>query len=124
MESFRASTQYGNWEGTAAADGQPSSLDEYLRENGLIKPSEFLVAASLHVGEHDFCSVRAFVFERGSNFESANAAISASSEPIPVRRVQIKLNAQEFMLLFKRFSVLLTRHGLQLEGREYDATEG
>ncbi len=64
MESFKASVQYGDWEGTAAADGAHAiSVDDYLEKKGLIKSGEFLLATSLWVGEnHDgklgsvFCS--------------------------------------------------------------------
>lgn len=123
MEYFKASTQYGDWEGTAAADAQPSSLQEYLEEKGLIKPDEFLVAASLYVGEHNSALVQAFVFQNARNFASVRDAIVAINGRVPVRRVNIKLTTEEFMLLFKRFRVVLTWHGLQLEGRDYVATE-
>jgi len=123
MESFKASTQYGDWEGTAAADGQPSSLHEYLKEKGLMKPHEFLVAATLYVGEHGFDSpfIRAFVFQNGDDYKAVVDALAAINGPIPVRSVEVKLTTEEFLQLFKRFDVMLTWRGLQLEGRDYIA---
>ncbi len=70
MGYFKASTQYGDWKGTAAADDPQSSLRELLADKGLIKPGEFLIAATLHVSEPKYTSVRAFVFQNGENIES------------------------------------------------------
>jgi hypothetical protein len=125
LESFKASTQYGDWEGTAKADDQPKSLHNYLEEKGLMKEHEFLLAATIYVGEHDFDSpyIKAFVFEKGRNFESVKHEIDAMEGPIPVREVRVELTTREFLDLFKRFDVVLTWHGLELEGREYRAVE-
>jgi hypothetical protein len=119
MESFKASVQYGDWEGTAAADdAHQTSLTEYFRGKGQISTNEFLIAASLYVSE-GFTNVRAFVFQKEHNFESVRNALAAIARPIPVREVDVKLTPEEFIGLFKRFYVMLTRHGLQLEGRDY-----
>jgi hypothetical protein len=76
MESFKASTQYGDWKGTAAADGADArALHSYLEEKKLIKEGEFLVAVSPYTGEHDFVSISAFVFENGDEFQSVKDAI-------------------------------------------------
>jgi hypothetical protein len=125
LESFKASAQYGDWKGTVAADSQPSGLREWLEENKLIEDGEFLVAATLYVSEHNFDSphVRAFVFENARKFESVRDAIAATKGPIPVREVRVNLSTEEFFDLFKRFDVMLTWHGLELEGREYSAKE-
>jgi hypothetical protein len=49
METFKASAQYGDWQGTAAADDAHSDLREYLEGKKLINPNEFLIAATLYV---------------------------------------------------------------------------
>jgi hypothetical protein len=131
METFRASVQYGDWEGTAAADDAShgtTSFEVYLEKKKLIKPNEFLVAASLWVGEnHDnklgSVLVQAFLFKGHHDFESLRAALAAAPDPIPVRAVDITLTLEEFIGLFKRFDVMLTWRGLSLEGREFAATE-
>ena len=49
---FKAGTQYGDWEGTAAADGPNSdSIERYLEANGLINPGEYLIATSISIIE-------------------------------------------------------------------------
>ena len=125
MEFFKAATQYGDWEGTAAADEQPSSIRDYLKEKGLIQSHEFLVAATLYVTEHGYNKpfIRAFIFENADNVGSVRDAINANEGPIPVRTVEVPLTTEEFLSLFKRFNVMLTWRGLSLAGREYDAKE-
>lgn len=124
MERFKASTQYGDWEGTAAADNQPTSLHDFLEEKGLIEEHEFLLAATLYVGEHSYDSpyVKAYLF-KGDDYESVKKKLDANKGPIPVREVDIKLTTEEFLELFKRFDVMLTWHGLNLQGREFVTTE-
>jgi hypothetical protein len=122
MERFKASVQYGDWEGTASADGNHSSdFSEYLRKKKLISDSEYLVAISFYAGERDFTSIRAFVVEKGENYESVRSLLKTASGPVKVREIELELSRQEFFALFKRFSVVLTWHGLDLEDREYDS---
>ena len=125
MESFKASTQYGDWQGSASADSvHTTTFHEYLEKKGLLKPTEFLGAVSLFTSEHDFAVVHAFVFTKaGDNFESVKETLDATDGPVPVRRISIKMTAKEFLNLFKRFDVMLTWHGLELDGREYDVEE-
>lgn len=118
MEFFRASTQYGDWEGTAAADDStPHGLREYLTENGLMTADEFLIAANLFASE-GFTSIRAFVVP-GENFQKVKESLSSAGNPITVREVGLDLTKEEFFDLFKRLDILLTWHGLELKGREY-----
>ena len=120
MESFKAATQYGDWEGSTKADDSDSNrVLEHLRKQGLVNENEFLIAISFYSGEHGFTYVRAFVFDKGTHYESVKSALDANDNPIKVREVDVKLTAQEFLALFKRFSIVLTWHGLELEDREY-----
>jgi len=122
MPDFKASTQYGDWKGTAAADEQYDALRKLVRDKELIKPGEFLIAVTLHVIErHSY--IHALVFEKGDTFESVKKALEEIDGPIPVRDVRVELTTEEFLALFKQFSVVLTWHGLPLEDREYQTTE-
>jgi hypothetical protein len=119
MESFKASTQYGDWEGTAAADNSDRvGVHEYLGEKVLLYPNGFLLAVSFYAGE-SYMHVRAFALQGADKFESVQAVLSTISGPIPVREINIELTSEEFLNLFKRFHVMLTWHGLGLEGRDY-----
>lgn len=120
MEFFKASVQYGDWEGTASADNADfGKVRDYFDKQQLIKSTEFLLSISIYSGEKDFQSIEAIIFEGANDFESVKTAIADKSRPIPVRRVKIELPMHEFLQLFKRFHVMLTWHGLELEGREY-----
>lgn len=125
MTHFKASVQYGDWEGTSAADNSDTAhIHKYLGDAGLIKDGEFLVAAELYVGENHGgnlgrISIRAFLFA-GTGYDTVKDALEATADPIPVRVVDIEIGLNEFFGLFKRFSVSLTHRGLNLEGREYE----
>lgn len=135
MAYFKASVQYGDWHGTAAADDiAPSSVSvrRYLREKGLIKPNEFLVAAELfaaethHNGQLAEPYIRAFLLEGADNYEDVKKRLEelqARDEPIPVRAVDINMSLGEFVGMFKRFAVMLTWQDLPLADREYTVTE-
>jgi hypothetical protein len=134
METFKASVQYGDWKGTAAADDidpAADSMDRYLEQNGLMKPDEFLLAAKLWVGENSDNKIagvyiRAYLLKDHENYESVKQTLKeleADGQPIPVREVSVKLTLEQFVALFKRFAVTLTYQDLPLEGREYSLTE-
>jgi len=78
MESFKASVQYGDWKGTAAADDADGekSIRDYLEKKQLIKPDEFLMAASLWVSEGHI-SIRAFLLKGHQDLESVQEALDA-----------------------------------------------
>lgn len=125
MESFKASVQYGDWEGTAAADDADfeHAIRSYLENRQLIEGDEFLVATSLWVSEGHL-SIRAFLLKGHQDFESVKQTLDAlNGEPVPVRVVDVPLSLEKFVALFKRFNVMFTWHGLQLEDREFSVTE-
>ena len=120
MQHFKASTQYGDWEGTSAADNSiPHGLREYLEEKGLIKADEFLVAASMYSSE-GYISVSAFAVPDG-NLQNVKESLDAKGDPVAVREIETELTRDEFFDLFKRLNLVLTRRGLDLGGREYSA---
>jgi len=52
MQIFKASVQYGDWKGTAAADNaDPRGIHELLREKGLISKTDFLIGVHVYIGE-------------------------------------------------------------------------
>lgn len=63
--------------------------------------------------------VEALIMDKASDFDTLEAWLKAHPGPLPVRTVRIRMSVIEFIALFKRFSVMLTRRGLGLVGREY-----
>lgn len=123
MGEFKASTHYGDWKGTAAADDQRSGLRDWLSEKGLVQPTEFLIAASLHIVEFQQAAyIHAYTLQNTENFEAARESLSTTEGPIPVRQRKVDLTTEEFLDLFKQFSVVLTWHDLSLKGREFEVT--
>ena len=120
---FKAGVQYGDWKGTAAADNADfSAMSKYLQQAGLLGTSEFLVGFEVYVGETrgtepPFFSSRAFIIQSG-DFETAKEAVD-SQNPLPVEAKDLDLKLADFFKLFKRFNLVLTHRGLDLENREY-----
>jgi hypothetical protein len=94
-------------------------VHSHLRDKGLIEPGEFLVAVSFYAAKPPF--VRAFMIP-GDKFETVQEALATNAGPISAREIDLELTTEEFLGLFKRFSVTLTWHGLELEGRDYSAS--
>jgi hypothetical protein len=118
METFKASVQYGDWEGTAAADDVDpiaDSLHTHLEKNGLMKPDDFLLAAKLWVGENSnnkiaYVFVHTYLLNQHQNVESVKETLDqleVDGEPVPVREVSLELTLEQFVAMFKRLAVTL-----------------
>ncbi|OJA25436.1 hypothetical protein [Burkholderia ubonensis] len=124
METFKATTQYGDWTGTASADrSDATTLSDLLLQRGLRTEEEFLVGAKLWVGEnhnnklaHVF--VHAYLFD-GTGFDDVSAAIAEAGDALKLKRVSVELTLEEYICLFKRFAVALSDPHFDLEGREF-----
>jgi hypothetical protein len=131
MTQFKASVQYGDFKGTAAADNADGEhdLNHFLKGKGMIQDGEFLVAASMWVGESSGGKlgrsyVKAYLYDKGdSNHDTVKAAIDATEGPISVRAVDIEVTPEQFISFFKRLEVFLTRPSLNLDGRELTTVE-
>ena len=129
MDTFKAHVQYGDWEGTAAADASDRlAIQEYLINEGLLRNNEFLLAVNLWVGESHHgkighVSIRAFIYEGEDNVDNLKPILDQLKTSIPVREVKASLTIEEFIGLYKRFDVLLTWHGLNLRDRVFSVTE-
>jgi hypothetical protein len=134
MAYFKASTQYGDWRGTASADDiDPSSVSvrRYIREKNVGKPTEFLIAVEFFLGETHHSNdlpkpfIHAYFLDGVAKYEEAQKKIEeyqARNEPIPVRQVDIDISLEEFFGMFKRFAVTLTWQDLPIADEEYRTT--
>jgi hypothetical protein len=124
-DRFRASVQYGDWEGTASADNADQrDLRNLLIEKKLMDGDrEFLVGATLWIGENHGGEVQApflhAILIEGTEYDRIEPRLKQRGDPIPTRNVDLELTLEEFLGLFKRVSVVLTARGLRLTDREY-----
>lgn len=122
---FSANVQYNDWKGTAAADnGDKHSVARWLTAKNQMREDEFLVGIDVFVGENhdgkhdDPIYVSALLVQKG-DFDSVKKMIDAATGPIFVRRVGFRINALEFLGLFKRLSIAISPANI-LAGVEYE----
>ncbi|HEV2078681.1 MAG TPA: hypothetical protein VGR19_02125 [Allosphingosinicella sp.] len=126
MQTFQAGVQYGDFEGSVAADRiDKGDMTDFLEAAGLMGPDDFLIGAEVFVGENHpgrmgSTFVRVFLIE-ARNYEEAKSLLAA--EPLEVRRVEVPVDLETFVRFFKRFNVIITRRGLNLIGREFQVRE-
>ncbi|VWD48196.1 hypothetical protein BCO18175_07405 [Burkholderia contaminans] len=124
METFKASTQYGDWKGSASADhSDATTLADLLLERELRTRDEFLAGVELYIGENHnnslgYTRVVAYLVD-GAGFDNALQAIEQAGPALKLKKVDVDLKLEEFLGLFKRFSVTLSNPRLGLEGREF-----
>jgi hypothetical protein len=126
-DTFRAGVQYGDWTGTAAADNaDKNDLSELLAAKKVFdREKEFLLGASLWIGENhggkaQSPHIAAIITSLDNTYDDLLPKLKAVNGPVPVRRIDVELSLDEFIGLFKKFAVMLTRRGLGLEDREYE----
>jgi len=122
-QAFKAYAQYGDWDGTANADGADQrGLYKWLEKNGHAKEGEFLLGMRMSAGEshgvHTDPVHVEFLFAQPGDHDNVKAMIDASNGPVLVRQVLVSMSLLEFFSLFKRFSVAFSADGM-LSGRDY-----
>ncbi len=117
-DTFTASAQYNDWEGSAAADNSGhKSIHDLLEEQELITENDFLLGFSFWTGEGSLF-IRAFVLEGVDNYENAQEALELP-DPILVKRADLEITMEQFFELFKCFDIVLCSSGLKLDGRQF-----
>jgi len=131
-ERFEASTQYGDWKGTAAADefgDATDKLGELFEATGEIDPDkEIMIGFDFYYSEGMFLCWGYFHDLPGKNergwYPSLNTQFQKDQmNPIRVKKVSVELTLEEFFRCFKRFHVVLLNGALDLARREYQVAE-
>jgi hypothetical protein len=129
-EQFKAGVQYGDWEGTAAADdAYQTTLHNLLRERGLLGENDILIGIEAYIGENHHGKVEAplisaLIFRSNSPSHDIAIAQVKRADPVPVRRVMLPgLSLEEFKGLFKNFNIALSLKGFKFTNREYEVVE-
>ena len=113
-ESFNASVQYNDWKGTCAADGADSTdAQDWLREKGHMVPGDFLLGIRCSIGEnhgkHKDPVYVEFLIIESSDYDSVQDKLRNAGRTIEVKHVQENMGIADFLALFKRFEVALSR---------------
>lgn len=121
-EIFDTSAQYNDWQGAVAADNDvDATIQALLTDRGLKTDDEIVVGLTLYAGE-TYSSISAYLV-KAQNYEEAKAHLAGSSSPT-ARKVEIDgLTIQEFVGLFKRFSVAMSWQGFDLVGKELNTDQ-
>jgi hypothetical protein len=113
-------------------DPSSASVRRYLREKGLVKPNEFLIAVQLFVGETHHNNqlakpyIRAFLLEGADNYEDVKKRfeeLESAGEPFQFGRSTLICFLRHTLVCLNRFAVMLTWQDLPLMDREYTVTE-
>ena len=126
-DRFVASVQYNDWKGTSAADSSAErSPETWLEEQGHKEKGEFLIGIKVWAGEfhgayEDPISVEFLLVEAG-DYDTVAEKLQTEPDPIDAKRVSVDMSIAEFLGLFKRFAITLSRDRM-FEGREYSFIE-
>jgi hypothetical protein len=131
-ERFQASTQYGDWKGTAAADefGADRSFSELFEATGNVNPEEeILIGFEFYHIEGSFYCYGYFHRKPEENdrgwYPTLNAIFQKNQvNPIQIKKIRVELTLEEFFKYFKRFNVVLLSGAMDIIGREYEVIEG
>ena len=129
-EVFQASTQYGDWKGTAAADepGTDHKFDELFEATGKVKPDlEIMIGFEFYNTEGSFYLTGYFHRKPAENasgwYPTLNEEFARHVGPIRVKKVRVEITLEQFFEYFKRFNVVLVNDALDITGREYEVIE-
>jgi hypothetical protein len=128
---FRASTQYGDWNGTAAADlfgDITDKFDELFEATGEVEPDkEIMIGFGFYNTEGSFFLAGYFHRKPAENesgwYPTLKREFQRKNGPIKVKKVRVQITLEQFFKYFKRFNVVLAAGALDIAGREFEIDE-
>lgn len=129
MQHFTASVQYGDWNGTAAADNADGTeITDLLRSRKLLQEGEFVVGVRAFIGENHPGKVRdpyvEVLIAAAGDYDTVQTMLAATPDALVLKSVTVNnLTLIEFFGLFKRLEIAIARSGLDLPGREYQTQD-
>src|SRR5689334_6794245 len=105
---FKASVQYGDLKGTAAADRtDKATAENWLKDQKLMQDGESLLGIELWAGENhgkhkDPVSVT-FLLATPGDHDNLKQMIESHNGPVLVRKVGVRMEIADFLGFFKRF---------------------
>ncbi len=129
MGNFKASVQYNDFRGTAAADrGDNADLLDHFREQGYVKDNEVLVAIAFWSGENHGGPVKemsvTLTVAGLQNHKTLDDFLADPSRP-SLRSIHVDMTNDEFFGFFKRFNVVLTHrsYGDEITANDYEVDD-
>lgn len=116
MSTFEAGVQYNDFVGTVAADISDNvKLLDLFKERELINYGERIVAVRVASGENSGVEVTEVSVV-------AYLLNEAQFEPMPraVRAVEVRLPMSVFLSFYKRFDMVMTHRGVDLDNAKVD----
>ena len=117
-DTLKASVQYGDYTGTAAADHHDQRyLDDLAKKHGVDTERYFVFGVNVYVGEtrgdklgHTFVSILAVDTHvvRAASVDFIQQYVDEHQGILPYVRFDIRASLEEVLLTFKRFNVVLT----------------
>lgn len=127
MENYVASTQYNDFIGTSAADkSDTESFQEYLKSNNLIVSDEFLVGYEIVFNENSGRSIPnpGIVAWVTKGLSRDDVDRDAQTNGFCLRAIDVQnLTIADFFKYFKRFNVVLSIKGINLNGADFTTYE-
>jgi hypothetical protein len=130
-DSLKASVNYGDYEGTAAADHHDRrDLSDLAEKHGVDTDRYFVFGVNVHIGEtrgdelaHTFVSILAVDTQvvRAASVDFIQQYIDEHNGELPYVRFDIAASLEEVLLSFKRFNVVLTNSHI-MRVKEYRRT--
>jgi hypothetical protein len=130
-DSLKASVNYGDFDGTAAADRHDRrDLTDLAKKYGVDTDKYFVFGVNIHIGEtrgdklaHTFVSILAVDMQKlkAGSVDYIQKYIDEHQGVLPYERFDIGASLEEVLLSFKRFNVVLKNSHIT-RVREYQLT--
>ena len=130
-DSLVASVNYGDFDGTAAADHHDRrSLEDLAKKYGVDTEKYFVFGLNLHIGEtrgdtlaHTFVSLLAVDMQavKAGSVDFIQQYVDEHEGVLPYLRFDIGASLEEVLLSFKRFNVVLKNSQIK-RVKEYQRT--
>jgi hypothetical protein len=117
---FKASVQYDDWKGTAAADSvAQEDLRSLLLSEGLLTNDEAIVGIKAWIGENQGGKVQPASIEV-LVVPLAEYPARLRQDPVKVKCISKAMSVEKFVGLFKRFAIVLSSHDDLGPDRDYE----
>jgi hypothetical protein len=126
-DSLKASVQYGDFDGTAAADSSDfAGMEKFAKKHGIDTERYFRLGFKIYLGGQNFTSVSILTIDTevvgAKSFDSIQEYINRNQK-LPYSGFRTEATLEEAVKAFKRFEVVLHRKFAGVKKHELLDTE-